>query len=68
MTNGLRALAQLFLKHIQFGFHEMFLLVELNNLTPRHDFLGQKLAKLENCIFRLARDPFFEETSFLKSL
>ena len=38
MTNGLRALARLFLKQNEFGFHEMFLLVELNNLTPRTIF------------------------------
>ena len=58
MTNGLRALAQLFLNQNQFGFHEMFLLVEAEQFDSTHDFLGQKLAKLENCIFRSARDRF----------
>ena len=64
MTNGLRALARLFLKQNQFGFHEMFLLVELKQFDTRHDFLGQKLAKLENCIFRSARDRFSKRLLF----
>ena len=57
---GFRALARLFSKQNQFGFHEIFLLVKPNNLTPRTTF------QVENWLNWKIAFPGRPETVFRK--